>query len=990
MRLPDPLASLVHLHRLPDERPLATPRLLRGDPFGPTAQRTQPIAHHGRHLPGPKLRRVAAGLLAVLVALPPAPLTANATTAAPSSDARDPGRPMGDGHLARIALPGCGLAGTGTLGDPYLVATSTDLQCVRDDATYWSASLLQTADLDFTALPAWSHGIGDGTDNGTGTPFSGVYDGGGHSISGLTIQTASDANGVGLFERVSGNTAAIRNLTLTGASVTITAPSTRYVGLLVGFAEGSVTLDTLDVTGSITAGSTAWDVGGVAGYVTGELGVNIGTVTITGVDATVDIALTDGGARAGGIIGTGQHLTIGHTTSAGTVTMRTLYGGTYGYGYGAGGIASSVEWADLHDVGSSVAVKAGGAGGLVGTITSTTVLRAWATGNVDGEETIGGLVGIAFDGSSIEQAHATGTVATQFGGSGVAGGLVGRVYGTAMTDVYTRGNVFAGYAGGIVGAISTGTASTLTRGYATGQIYSASYFHRHGGLVGYTDMGATALAYVGTDFWSTTSGPRNADDKWTTNGVAGLDDTYLKAYGTFASGGTDGNITWTAAWPIVDGWEDPATSENAWGICSTANDGFPFLLAEYATAPCEPTPTPTPTPTPSPTPTPTPTPDAPVADFGISGAQGEAPFGVDFTDQSTGEITSWAWDFGDGGSSAVQHPSYTFTTPGTWTVTLTVQGPGGSDTATRDIVVDAPPVAPVAAFSPSATSGPAPLAVDFTDESTGDIQTWAWDFGDGGSSTEQGPSHTFTTPGTYTVTLTVDGPAGSDSTSQDITVGQPVGTPVVTASIAMSTGRLGTTYTPFRLTWAGSIEEPESPVAISGYTVTFSRDGAAWQPLYSGPATSRTTNLLFGHAYRFRVVANADNGASSQAVIVAAAPKIAQSSPRTMHFTPTWSGALDPDASGPGYYWTTAYHATATFTFTGRTIVLAAPTWTNGGRVAIYLDGKLVSTISLRTSSDTAGRQVFRHTFETRGTHTFKVVSVTSGRPIGIDAISWY
>jgi hypothetical protein len=66
-------------------------------------------------------------------------------------------------------------------------------------------------------------------------------------------------------------------------------------------------------------------------------------------------------------------------------------------------------------------------------------------------------------------------------------------------------------------------------------------------------------------------------------------------------------------------------------------------------------------------------------------------------------------------------------------------------------------------FSANPTTGPAPLTVNFTDESTGSITSWEWDFGDGSTNTIQNPSHTYTDPGTYTVTLTVTGPEGSDT-----------------------------------------------------------------------------------------------------------------------------------------------------------------------------------------------------------------------------------
>ncbi|MBD3170398.1 MAG: PKD domain-containing protein, partial [candidate division Zixibacteria bacterium] len=71
------------------------------------------------------------------------------------------------------------------------------------------------------------------------------------------------------------------------------------------------------------------------------------------------------------------------------------------------------------------------------------------------------------------------------------------------------------------------------------------------------------------------------------------------------------------------------------------------------------------------------------ADFSGDPTSGCSPLIVNFTDLSTGEITAWQWDFGDGGTSTVQNPSYTYNNPGIYTVTLTVSGPEGSDTETK-------------------------------------------------------------------------------------------------------------------------------------------------------------------------------------------------------------------------------------------------------------------------------------------------------------------
>ncbi|MCX9080288.1 MAG: PKD domain-containing protein, partial [Candidatus Methanoperedens sp.] len=89
---------------------------------------------------------------------------------------------------------------------------------------------------------------------------------------------------------------------------------------------------------------------------------------------------------------------------------------------------------------------------------------------------------------------------------------------------------------------------------------------------------------------------------------------------------------------------------------------------------------PTQTPVSEMTPTPETTPDqqsVPSASFSVSAISGDAPFAVLFTNQSTGEITSLTWDFGDGTTSSENHPSHIYDTAGIYTVTLTVYGVGG-------------------------------------------------------------------------------------------------------------------------------------------------------------------------------------------------------------------------------------------------------------------------------------------------------------------------
>jgi PKD repeat protein len=166
----------------------------------------------------------------------------------------------------------------------------------------------------------------------------------------------------------------------------------------------------------------------------------------------------------------------------------------------------------------------------------------------------------------------------------------------------------------------------------------------------------------------------------------------------------------------------------------------------------------------------------PVADFSGSPTTGTAPLAVSFRDLSTGSPTSWAWDFGDGGTSTLQNPSHTYAGAGSYTVSLTATNASGAGTATKVgyVTVSAPPP-PTADFSGSPTTGMAPLAVSFTDLSSGSPTGWAWDFGDGGSSTLQNPGHTYAAAGSYTVSLTATNASGtSTATKVDyITVSAP-------------------------------------------------------------------------------------------------------------------------------------------------------------------------------------------------------------------------
>jgi len=150
----------------------------------------------------------------------------------------------------------------------------------------------------------------------------------------------------------------------------------------------------------------------------------------------------------------------------------------------------------------------------------------------------------------------------------------------------------------------------------------------------------------------------------------------------------------------------------------------------------------------------------PVADFAANTTSGTVPLTVAFTDASTG-ASSWSWVFGDGATSAEQNPAHTFTTVGTYTVTLTVTNDGGS--ASKSMTITVNPKKPVARFDQNKYSDKVPLTIKFTDKSLNNPTSYLWRFGDGATSTEKSPTHTYTQPGVYIVRLTATNSGGSDS-----------------------------------------------------------------------------------------------------------------------------------------------------------------------------------------------------------------------------------
>ena len=133
-----------------------------------------------------------------------------------------------------------------------------------------------------------------------------------------------------------------------------------------------------------------------------------------------------------------------------------------------------------------------------------------------------------------------------------------------------------------------------------------------------------------------------------------------------------------------------------------------------------------------------------------------------------------SWDFGDDASAMGASASHSFSTPGTYTVTATASNRKGksSDMSTATVVVVNPPVpAQIVSIRASDNSPDTQTSVTFTASVNGDTPiSYAWNFGDGSTSSQASPAHTYAEPGTYTVQLNASNKAGSDSRSMSLSV----------------------------------------------------------------------------------------------------------------------------------------------------------------------------------------------------------------------------
>ena len=206
----------------------------------------------------------------------------------------------------------------------------------------------------------------------------------------------------------------------------------------------------------------------------------------------------------------------------------------------------------------------------------------------------------------------------------------------------------------------------------------------------------------------------------------------------------------------------------------------------------------------------------------------EPEYRVRYRDTTAGVPTWWHWEFGDGATSAEQHPVHAYPGPGTFSVHLLVSN-GGPELQVERTVIVPPAEHPVslptlvAGFTAEPVVGRAPLAVQFTDTSIGTAAMWAWEFGDGTTSAEQHPVHEYQEAGTYTVSLAVQDVGGSRALAArpDLVRVQPLrdgGTPTpVTGGMTEVPPPVSTTaapVTPFKTGGGGGAPFPDWGVPL--------------------------------------------------------------------------------------------------------------------------------------------------------------------------------
>ena len=232
------------------------------------------------------------------------------------------------------------------------------------------------------------------------------------------------------------------------------------------------------------------------------------------------------------------------------------------------------------------------------------------------------------------------------------------------------------------------------------------------------------------------------------------------------------------------------------------------------------------------------------------------------SDDPDGEIDSYSWNFGDGSSSDKANPSHSYASADSYTVTLTVtdnDGDSDSDSASVSITDPTSGNQNPTAEANGPYSGTSGIAVSLSsagsDDIDGSIASFAWDFGDGNSSTEENPAHIYVSAGNYNVSLTVtDDDGASDQDLTTVAISNP-GTGNLTPVANANGPYISTTGIVVIFSSAGSADSDGS---IASYSWDFG-DGS------SSSAANPTHTYSAAGSYNISLTVTDNDGASSPA-----------------------------------------------------------------------------------------------------------------------------
>ncbi|ACX76338.1 hypothetical protein Fisuc_2755 [Fibrobacter succinogenes subsp. succinogenes S85] len=342
-------------------------------------------------------------------------------------------------------------SGKGTAEEPFLIASEQDLASlafyVNDSSmTFKDFYFKQTADIALSG--AWSPiGIFGKNAYGYGNrPFSGVYDGGLKTITGLSITDTASYSG--LFGLVRG--AQVSNVVIKGAKLNVGS----YAGVLAGKMD-STTVENCSFEDVEIKGADR--VGGLVGEATHVQAKNVSvTGTIQGVNSV------------GGVVGRMQDGSLENVTNKANVSGTSTVAGVVG---SFASVASEGVISAALNYGAVTGTK--DVAGVVATLSATKLERSGNSGAVVADSSqmsnVGGVIAVASSKSAINEVFNTATVSVRR--VMIAGGVIGALKNSSATNLFNLGEVSgtASNMGGLVGVVD-GSDATLTFGYNAGKI----------------------------------------------------------------------------------------------------------------------------------------------------------------------------------------------------------------------------------------------------------------------------------------------------------------------------------------------------------------------------------------------------------------------------------------------------------------------------------------------------------------------------------------